>query len=353
MVANDTSILSQINRVERVQTILAADIHGVVAVAQNVNHAGRHFACFVGMHERINSRGRILDFLMGFAILQQVHTKIVQAQIHDVHATLHVFKVHHVFFQLAQLFLAVFQVALLFGADRVVVAGRGHHRNFHAGDHTRFQVDVFIKAHVGPKVHQLDFCILAADTIYTAKALDNAHRVPVDIVIDQVIAILQVLAFANAVRRNQQVDIARDNVPEQMTFLGLRRKIRQHRIVIGTQLREIRATVHIARYKCRVDSVFLEQLLGKLFVEVFRRIGKCREQDYLLVPRIDWVFNLVADSCKKGLQLGIVFRRKLLGNLLQLCKYAQFLAEFVQPANVIHIGQIEVYILANGKFVIF
>ena len=48
-----------------------------------------------------------------------------------------------------------------------------------------------------------------------------------------------------------------------------------------------------------------------------------------------------------------MFRRKLLGYFLQLRKYAQFLAELVQPANVIHIGQIEVHILADGKFVIF
>ena len=50
--------------------------------------------------------------------------------------------------------------------------------------------------------HKLDVLIFAADTINTSKALDDTYRIPVDIVVDQVVAILQVLTFGNTVCSN-------------------------------------------------------------------------------------------------------------------------------------------------------
>jgi hypothetical protein len=47
-----------------------------------------------------------------------------------------------------------------------------------------------------------------ADAVDTAEALDDAHRVPVDVVVDEPVAVLQVLAFADAVGGDQQVDLA-------------------------------------------------------------------------------------------------------------------------------------------------
>src|SRR6185312_13423719 len=71
-----------------------------------------------------------------------------------------------------------------------------------------FQVDVFVEVGRGPEVDELDGRVGAADAVDAAETLDDAHRVPVDVVVDEVVAVLQVLAFGNAVGGDQQVDFA-------------------------------------------------------------------------------------------------------------------------------------------------
>ncbi len=53
----------------------------------------------------------------------------------------------------------------------------------------------------------LDGRIPGADGIDTAKALNEAYRIPVHVVVDEVIAILKVLAFRDAIRSDEQVDL--------------------------------------------------------------------------------------------------------------------------------------------------
>ena len=66
--------------------------------------------------------------------------------------------------------------------------------------------------------------------------LDNADRVPMNIVVDEVIAVLQILAFRNAIRSDEQVEIALEQGaivlrkpcrnPRQRPFRGLLRASR-------------------------------------------------------------------------------------------------------------------------------
>ena len=65
----------------------------------------------------------------------------------------------------------------------------------HSALHTSFQFDIFVKLDVGPIVHELYYIVLATYTVYTSEALDDAHGVPVNVVIDQVVTILEVLTF--------------------------------------------------------------------------------------------------------------------------------------------------------------
>ena len=60
----------------------------------------------------------------------------------------------------------------------------------------------------GPEVDELDGVVGATDAVDTTKALDDAHRVPVDVVVDEIVAVLQVLAFGNAVGGDEEVYFA-------------------------------------------------------------------------------------------------------------------------------------------------
>ena len=53
----------------------------------------------------------------------------------------------------------------------------------------------------------MDDTILAADTVDTSETLDDAYGVPMDVVIDEVIAVLQILSLADAVGGYQHIDV--------------------------------------------------------------------------------------------------------------------------------------------------
>ena len=76
---------------------------------------------------------------------------------------------------------------------------------------------VVVQRHIRPEIHQLDVLVPTADTVDTAKTLDDSDRIPVDIIVDQIITVLQVLTFGNTVSGNQ------DTVPAL-----LQQDIRRH-----------------------------------------------------------------------------------------------------------------------------
>jgi hypothetical protein len=53
----------------------------------------------------------------------------------------------------------------------------------------------------------LNAFIPRSDAINPSKALDDAYRIPMNVVIDKIIAVLQVLTLGNAVRANEQVNL--------------------------------------------------------------------------------------------------------------------------------------------------
>ena len=120
--------------------------------------------------------------------------------------------------------LAVFQVALLFRRNGVVVTGGGKDGNLHSSLNTALQVYVFVKRHIRPVVNQLDDVVLGTDTVNTAEALNDADRIPVDIVVDEVVAVLQVLAFGDTVRSDENFNLFVNIGIDGIFFLGNRRE---------------------------------------------------------------------------------------------------------------------------------
>ena len=77
----------------------------------------------------------------------------------------------------------------------------------HAVLDARLEVDVVVQVLVRPEVDELDDVVLGTDAVHAAKALDDAHRVPMDVVVHEVVAVLEVLALGDAVRGNEDVDV--------------------------------------------------------------------------------------------------------------------------------------------------
>ena len=69
-----------------------------------------------------------------------------------------------------------------------------------------FEVDVFLQLHVGPEVDELDALVGRADAVDAAETLDDPHGIPMDVVVDDGVAVLEILAFADAVGGDQKVE---------------------------------------------------------------------------------------------------------------------------------------------------
>src|SRR3546814_5808706 len=92
--------------------------------------------------------------------------------------------------------------------DDVLLARRRNVEQHHAATDAGFEVAIFVQLHVRPEIDELDAGVGRADTVDTPETLEDAHRIPVDVVIHEEIAVLKVLAFGNAVRADEKVNLA-------------------------------------------------------------------------------------------------------------------------------------------------
>ena len=108
---------------------------------------------------------------------------------------------------------------LFFIGEKIVIAGSGHVHNLHSGFYLRFQIDILIQSNIGPEIDKLDHLVFAANTVNTAKTLNNADRVPMNIVVDKIIAVLEVLTFGDTVGSNQNINIDLRDIIKQIPIL--------------------------------------------------------------------------------------------------------------------------------------
>ena len=141
----------------------------------------------------------------------QVDAEVGERQVGDGDAGGEVFQVDHGVLELEQLLAAVLQIVHLVAGlllDEVLLAGGGDVEQHHAAADPLLEVDVLLQLHVGPEVDELDALVGRADAVDAAEALDDAHRVPVDVVVDEPVAVLEVLALGDAVGGDEQVEFA-------------------------------------------------------------------------------------------------------------------------------------------------
>ena len=103
---------------------------------------------------------------------------------------------------------AVCDITALCGKKVVVTGGRdvgNHHPVFDPF----LEIDVVVERNIRPVVDQLYGCVLRTNAVNSPESLDNAHRVPVDIVVDQVITILKVLPLRNTVSTDEDIELSR------------------------------------------------------------------------------------------------------------------------------------------------
>ena len=228
MVTDNLAVIPDINHIEGMQPVLVVDVYAVRAIFQNENDTGRRV--LTGRNNRVQTERRFFNIRMVLDIFQQVQTELVEPQIHNGNAGGHILNINNLVLQALQLCFSVFKVGLFVIAEQVIVTRGGHIHDFHTGFNSGFQVDIIVKGHIRPEIHKLNDLVAASDTVNTPEALNDTNRIPVNVVVDEIVAVLQVLTFRNAVGGNQNVDFRIVAGHQQLFVLGYRREAGQNRV---------------------------------------------------------------------------------------------------------------------------
>ena len=155
----------------------------------------------------MDTKGHPVNVRMFLHISQEVHAEFIEPKVHNRYTVGHIFQVNDFFLKLFQLGLTVGKIAFFLQVNGIIITGRGKDRNTHTRFDAIFEVDVFIQVQVRPEINELNRRIFTADTVDTAKALDDTDRIPMNIVVYAIITVLQVLPFRDAVCTDKNIDI--------------------------------------------------------------------------------------------------------------------------------------------------
>ena len=184
-----------------------AAVYGGIALTQEKYHArlgnGRRFAN--GVRAQWHGFQRIPVLLQ---IPQQLGYEIVQGEV--AHRRTVVQVVHHqdLLPEFEQLLIPELQLQLGIGFGEWVFVPTGRNvRQRHPRLHPIFQLQVYVHVGRGPVVQHPYRSAAAADAVDAPTPLDETHWIPVDVVVEHGVAVLQVLPFGDAVGGNQQINV--------------------------------------------------------------------------------------------------------------------------------------------------
>jgi hypothetical protein len=141
---------------------------------------------------------------VGFKILEEFDPEVIQGELGQRECVIEVFEVKNLIFEAKELMVPVSKVVLdkvfqLLWFKKVVLQGGGNVHQGHAGFDTMLQRDVLVQVRRWPEINKLYGSVQTSYPVDTAKALDDSNRVPVDVVVDQEIAVLKVLPLGDTV----------------------------------------------------------------------------------------------------------------------------------------------------------
>ena len=174
------------------------------------------------------------------------------------------------------------------------------------------------------------------------EALDDGNRVPVNVVVDDGVRVLQVLALGDAVGGDQQVQLAFIGELGRALF-GLRRKGGQHAGEVGAQAGQIGLVAARTGDQRAVQAQLATRPVGNAVVQIEGGIGERREDDGLAVRApidgVDRLRHLVFDQCAQRSQLGIAgaVHRASVGQ--QASEAVSIFGQVLAPANAVCVLQ--------------
>ena len=102
----------------------------------------------------------MLNIRIVLHVRKKVKSKLIQTQVHDIDACVHILDVHHFLLQAFQLLFAIVQISLFLVREQHVSATCASDVHAcHSCLHTTFQAKVVIKFNIGPVVYELNHVV--------------------------------------------------------------------------------------------------------------------------------------------------------------------------------------------------
>ena len=167
-----------------------------------------------------------------------------------------------------------------------------------------------------------------------------------DVVVDEVVAVLKVLAFRDAVRTDQQIDLGGLAWQHHGLLLGARGEQRQQLLEIVTLLeRGLRSA--FAGDLGGVQPLPGKHLGRQVGVQVIGGVGEGGEDQHLFVAGVDRVCDFAQHVGLEVLKLGVVFGRDAMHLGQQGIDEQQVGLQFALPGWEVHVGQADLDFAAN------
>ena len=122
-----------------------------------------------------------------------------------------------------------------------------------------------------------------------------------NVIVDQIIAVLQVLTFRNAVCRNQHINFRGTTGHQNIPVFGDRRKTGQHIVECCLEALDRGAPVNRAGNYSGIQPIFLLYKRTHIVKEVLCSIRKCRKNQHFLVAGIDRMLNFFGQQLEQFL----------------------------------------------------
>jgi hypothetical protein len=147
---------------------------------------------------------------IGINVFQEFEAEIVERELSEGDTVAEVFNVEDFILEAKELLVTVTQVLVDEVLDfrvleNVVLDGGVNVHKGHPSFDAALEVDIFVEVFGGPEVDELDGVIDTTNAVNASEALDDPDRIPVDVIVHEVIAVLQVLAFRDAVRGDKEI----------------------------------------------------------------------------------------------------------------------------------------------------
>ena len=307
----DVAIVADMHGMERVNgagdALPRLGRRGGVQLAQEEDDAGAGRAAGGPGHRTGAERGGLQLVAVLFQIPQQLGEEIVQREVAHRRGVVEAVQVQDFVAQSQQLPVAEIQIQLgvVFG-ERVLVAARRHVGQRHARLHAAFQTQVGVHVAGGPVIQHVDLAAAAAHAVDTPEALDEPHRVPVDVVVQHGVAVLQVLPLGDAVGGDQQIDLVRVGV---RAAAGARGEVGED----GVEIVGAAGGAGVVAGHHRQIQAELGCQAGQVVVQVVRRVLEGGEHQQLAVgPAVlveGRVRGLVPNDLFDLVQLAVARRR--------------------------------------------